>query len=853
MKWLSMFLFLCVFLSVPCITSAAQQRIYLAPDDHTDYMWTGDEAQYKQAFVGTLDYYLNQIDATAADASDYQARWNCDGWLWMWTYQHEKSAGDFNRLINAIATGHISVPLNCLVPAYGGAPLEDVIRGSFYPGRIERQFSIRFPMAVSMENQGIPYGLVSIWSGCGAKYSWKGICNCATRVPDAGNREHDIYWWTGPDGARMLMKWNTLFGSNRSIGGYAEARDPDAAISFASTNSTFKAHYPFDVIGIFGYGWDDLQTQLSIFPSKAKANTTANCKVRVSNEQDFFADFEPNYGAQIPEESCSFGNEWELYSASMAETSASVKRSTEQLRGAEAVASFVTLSLPNFMQGFETARDAAWVAMGKYWDHSWTADSAAISRSERAAWERQLAATIKAYPDLLQSQATSTLGGLIINPGYSRCYYVFNPLSWARTDYADLPLAAPAAFHVIDVASGQDVPAQSVQNGAAIRILATGVPATGFKLFAVLDGTGQRFFNAATISGSVMTNDKYQVNVAARGAIQSLVDLRNNNREYVQSVNGYCLNDLGPASGTISVQEQGPVSTTLVATSSQPLAHTSAITLFRDVDRIEIRNDINENFSNLRMWNFEFNLANAICHHEEIGAVVRAALLADGGQYSPRNARYDYLSLNHFADLSTSSAGMTLSNADCSFMRLGQSTISSLDTQTPSLAVLAGGQVDGSNLGIPNQGGETHFLQRFALRAHGAYSPAESMRFALEHQNPLIASRVTGGTAFRGPVRSLLSISNPQVALWSMKPAEDGANAGLVLRFWNLTSSPQQAIIAFPDYLVASAQSVTHIETPTGTIAPLGQALALSFAPQQIRSIQVKLAAQNSALHWWKY
>ena len=68
-----------------CVTSAGtaaqglQKRIYLAPDDHTDYMWTMDEENYRLAFLEMLDYYLNQIDATAGNPSPYQGRWNCDG------------------------------------------------------------------------------------------------------------------------------------------------------------------------------------------------------------------------------------------------------------------------------------------------------------------------------------------------------------------------------------------------------------------------------------------------------------------------------------------------------------------------------------------------------------------------------------------------------------------------------------------------------------------------------------------------------------------------------------------------------------------------------------------------------
>jgi alpha-mannosidase len=37
----------CILLAASAV--AQQKRIYIAPDDHTDYMWTGDEEAYRQA------------------------------------------------------------------------------------------------------------------------------------------------------------------------------------------------------------------------------------------------------------------------------------------------------------------------------------------------------------------------------------------------------------------------------------------------------------------------------------------------------------------------------------------------------------------------------------------------------------------------------------------------------------------------------------------------------------------------------------------------------------------------------------------------------------------------------------
>ena len=78
--------------------------------------------------------------------------------------------------------------------------------------------------------------------------------------------------------------------------------------------------------------------------------------------------------------------------------------------------------------------------------------------------------------------------------------------------------------------------------------------------------------------------------------------------------------------------------------------------------------------------------------------------------------------------------GVTLSNADLAFMKLGSSDVvdgvSRLGTAAPQISVLAGGQVDGPRLGIPAQGGESWFLQRFGLRTHARFRAVESMRFA---------------------------------------------------------------------------------------------------------------------------
>ncbi len=824
----------------------AQKRIYLAPDDHTDYMWTGDEEEYQNVFLTTIDYYLNQMDVTAESPPPYQARWNADGSLWLWVYQKNRSAAQFQRLINRIKDGHFSVPLNALVLSSGGTPAEAILRGMYYPGLIQRTYDVDFPLAIAMENQTLPYGLASLWAGSGAKYSWKGVCGCSTHVPHLSNREREIYYLGGRDESRVLMKWNSLLlevtDDNTSIGGYAEGRNPEQTINFVTDNTSFASRYPFPIIGIFGKGEDDLMTIDNEFVLAAKRLTNLKRQVIVSNQVDFFKDFETHHGTQLETFAASYGNEWELYSASLSEVSARVKRAIEKLRSAEALATLVSLKNPLFMSKRIAARDQAMLNFGLYYEHNWTADGP-VSRTERANWQRRVEAGITSYVDSLYEDAKTQFGTMIAGNSYYPRFYVFNSLSWTRSDYADFPVSQGKLVHVVDLTTNQSVPSQyvTIDGQLYLRILASAIPPVGYKVFEVRNGAGVIFSNAASINGNVIENAFYRITVSNTGAIISLIDKLRGNREFVRNINGRWANDLGGSGGSLAVENIGAVSVTLRVMSLSPRLHKTRITLIRDSNRIEIRNDIKENFGEILTWGYSFNIDSPDVWHEEVGAIIRAKLLFDGGHYSPRNARYDWLTINHFAAVSTDNAGITLSNADTYYMRLGNSTHTELDTHTAQLNILAGGQVDGENLGIPNQGGDERFLQRFALQTHDKFDQAAAMRFSLEHQNPFVVAAVTGtNPSYNENNHSFLTISDPDILLWALKPAEDGVDHGVVVRVWNQSNSSRHYILKLAPGIL-SGKRTTHIESDIDEAQIANGNLSASLTANQIQTHRLQL------------
>ena len=860
------------------------KRLYIANDDHTDYMWTANEATYDTAFVHMLDYYLRQIDSTKTNPPDFQARFNCDGSYWLRAYQKYRSPAQFNRLIAAIRSGHIGSPLNTLVSCYGAQPTEAVIRGMYYAGQLERAHKLRFPLAEAMENNTLPLGLASIWAGSGAKYSWKGIGGYGSQMTYEyrANRRHQLYRYTGLDSSSVLMKWYAYDGrpnAHTPFGGYAECRliiksvNPTNEIgqiiqkldAFCDTVSTQSA-YPYNVAGAFGYGHDDLDNfTAQPFIEAAKRGTTPSRKVRVSNEEDFFRDVAKSY-PKLPYESVSYGNEWDLYCASMNETTAQVRRSTEKLRAAEALTSLVALKAPAFADHLRPARNLAWESFGMYWEHNWTADGP-VKQSVRATWQNKIQQQLTGYVDSLFTRSVSALGGQLRKAANAR-FYVFNPLSWPRSDIAELAYAGAYPARVIDVSTSKEVPNQLITKAGKrfLRIYAEAIPSVGYNVFEIRSGSPKALPMAATVTGEYIRTARYRVRLSPSGVITELYDSLANSRQLVKPIEGKYVNDLGVTNvnegSPVMVENAGPVSVTLKAVSPVPLPHTVRVTLFANSrnggpSRIEIEDSIQANFTDVKTWAFSFNLQKPTTHHEELGAILTAKKETRGGHYAAQNARLDWQTFNHFADMTEEGAtqrgaaqgyGVTLSNRDCSFFKLGKSTVDSLWEQSSQLSALAGGQVDTKRedkgvLGIFGQNGQAGFLYTFALTTHQTdFEPVAAMKFSLEHQNPLMTGIVTGSRdKYPSPTFSLLNTTDPNLLLWSLKPSEEGINEGLIVRFWNMNSKPTTPVLTVAKP-IRRAWQTTHIETNERPLKPASNQVRVGFAPNQLNTYRLQLA-----------
>ncbi len=836
---------------------AQQKRIYIAPDDHTDYMWTADEETYTQAILSMLDYYIELNEATADQPYPYRSKWNCDGSWWIRVYEENRTEEQFRKLIEQIREGSITAPLNTLESVMGVAPLEAILRDMYYAGSLERKYGIDFPMALNMEDQVLPWGLSSLWAGSGARYSWRGVCSCVTSVRNLDRRENELYWYTGPDGRRVLMKWYSVNPEmiakpnvfRYNLGKYLEADNVPNAIVDLKELLRDTERYPYDAAGAFGMGGDNLQTLRRDFLKIARDSTDTDYQVYISNGLDFFRDIESHYGKSIPSESVSYGStEWGTAMATMAELSASVKRSVEKLRAAELMYAIAATRDPDFCEDLSDARRDAWFACGKFFEHDWTADSPDVSRKQRGDWQRRTAAQLTSYVDTLYDRSLRRLEKSVSGSG-DGSFFVLNPLGWTRSDVCDVPYDGQWPVSVRETVSGRLCLCQKVivDGKPYARFLAEDLPSFGYRCYSFVNEESIPESEITACEDGTAENGRYRISVDRQGNITGIYD-KKLGRELISAIDGLFANDLGRAKrkpavrgNSIRLENEGPVSVTLLARSYFPIKHTSRITLYSGMDRIDVENVIEENFgNNLTTYAFSFNLDNPVVRTEEAGAIVDVRQKSQGGDYADDICRLDWVAMNHFADISSGDCGVVLSNRDALFMKTGHSSIDTLDVATPQIKVLVGGKVNGW-LGIDFQDGDDCFHNNFSLLSYdGGYDPERAMKFSLEHQNPPVVGRAACSGSMPAEY-SLIGIEGEGIVPWCVKPCEDGIEEGLVIRAWNVSGHDASCKVRSGDVRIKSAGTASHIEVPKDKVKVRNGRFEYNFGHDSLETFIVLL------------
>jgi alpha-mannosidase len=820
--------------------NGAAHDLFIMNSNHTDYNWNAPAAEYDAAMLRELDFYLQQITSTASAPSHEQSRYSPDCWWWLYLYEHNRSPQQFQSLIDAMKSGHVTIPLNPMVTLYGALPTEAAIRAGYYPGTIQRRFGVDFRLGEYRENHTIPWGLASIWAGSGLDYAWKGVCGCAQTAP--ARTASEIFVWQGPDDKTLLFKWYNLLGSNRDWGGYSEARDNLSSTSQldAQIERSLSRMPMIPVTGLFGAGWDDVSWESTAVVDAVRsynATSTGNTAV-VSNGIDFFEALE-NAGVvpDLPVLRGGWGNDWDMWPASLAERTARVRRALERLRTAELLAVHAQLQDPAFWAPVRRDIEDGLTSVWKYFEHGWTVIGGGPTLQQMQADKEAWASDIETAVESAISRAEEVIANQFATPAEDRVA-VFNPLGFVRTDVVDL--SGVGGHRVVDVATGTAVPAQvlTVDGHTTLRFVARDVPALGYRVYRLESGSQPAAPAVATVTPAarVIESSDYRIILGERGQITEAVRRSSDGDLQLAGPGGLADLERGQLVDVVA-ENVGPVSATLRMDLSDP-ERSVRVTLFGEVDRVEVDSVIGANLTGLNTYRFHAGLDGADIRFEEVGAIARPGYVSEGGDFL-QGTRASRMTLNHFVSFVGDPGSLVISNWDAFAMQVNDSTDATFDLTGDAVRVVVTEQTPGA--GTSDQGGDRHFRNRFAISGSTEPTdPAQAMRFALAHQNPLHPVRLQPNTTgpLTEPVLEPLSLDLGESVVIAFKPAED-AGAGYVIRFWELGSNSSTVTIGGSALDPVAAWRTTLIETDVESLIPEDDGVTVSLDANEIGAVRL--------------
>lgn len=474
--------------------------VHVVHHSHFDFGYTDPQVDVFAAQRSYIDSALDLVDRTADWPEAARFRWNAEA-LWAVTdWLDHRPPGQVQRLLDAVAGGSIglsAMPYNLHTDVCSTDELHELLRDA---RRLKEDLGISFTSAMQTDVPGQVAGLPDALSGLGVRslavaHNWAGR---SEPLRNGGLDLPRLFRWRSLSGAEVLV-WMTdsphgLAYLEGSMIGFGDAYDTvDRYLPAYLTNLSSRG-FPYPV-GIFGghgetferaepYPWDVVHIRALGFmgdngPARTLLSeivrewndTWESPRLRVSRNEDFFADAEARYGTELETFEGDWGDWWvegvgsaavPMAQTRVAQAAVTDARSLSQLSrwlGGEAVAT--------------EAADAASVydAVSMFNEHtwgagnSWTHGDSGFDSGERQ-WQWKVAQAHIGHQRATESveKALAYLGEAVpAEEAAGLGYVVANPGGRARSGIVRflLPEAAVPLDHdvaLLDVRHGTQVP-----------------------------------------------------------------------------------------------------------------------------------------------------------------------------------------------------------------------------------------------------------------------------------------------------------------------------------------------------------------------------------------------------------
>jgi hypothetical protein len=837
--------------------------VYLLSDLCTDHTWVYDQEEHVRRDDAAITLTEMDLAEALADGpqpqpSHYNLVHTLSAEYFLATY-----ADQADRFFDHVRRGTIT-----LNPIYNMAitcamSLEELIR-QLYPARsLALREGLDIGYANHQETPTIAWAMATVLAESGVGHLVKSIlpyeCPWAARL-----EEPPVFLWEGPDGSRILVRRrNTDYVEGRFV--LQGLRPTNTALHnrILLEYEARGAGYPFDVAALVGcYG--DLDRVGRDKPGLKAATIAAYNdqgwdfpKLIDASHKHFWDAIDAQIASRkidLPVSRGDYGAAWDAWPACLAYDAAGWRRAQERAATADKLAAIASCLDPTWLTDRQDALANGWQHLTYLADHAWNGANDA-NRALNARLRRRWQTTANACFDAVIADGLKTLATNVPGGDGSRTL-VFNGLGWERDGV--VRLEGVEGTVVTDVATGEVVPTQIIEDEgrSVLAFEARRVPAVGYRTYAISSAPALTAPSPWQAGPDFLEGPFYRVEISpVTGGISSLYD-KVRGRELVDRASPYHLNQClyrsdgiehTPQKASIALGPTGPVLAELHVRASlkNTNLHTT-ITLYSNIDRVDIRNELRKRPTCERQevdFAFPFAVPDRRYRFEAPGAVVEA-----GGDQLPGSGQA-VTAVRHFVDVANDDFGVTLSQADSFLVEFGHRTTledpRQPDPSNSTLLALALDNVIDWDESIRDQAGIDHFVFRYALRGHhGGLDLVTAVRFGWEDNNELLAVPLAAGEDGHLPAGShaFVAVEPKGAILTTLKVAEDD---GIVARLWECSGQTTAATIDISGLSstrrLENAWQTDLLERDTAELAVTDERITLPLKARGIATARIAL------------
>lgn len=526
--------------SVPFeIAPERRWTLFVAPAVHTDIGYTDLQENVYQRHLANTARALEAAKTTPGFRWNLETTFQAD----LWSSRNPARKAELEGRLKSGVFGVQGMFLNMLTGLCSG---EEMLR-VFRPAQdLGTRIGFKPKLAAVTDVPSTVGTMPTLLADCGYRYFIDAVNQ--DRGPVFAHADqamhHSPFWWVGPDGQRVIALFTFGYGQGGGLGfrgslAEVERLVPDWLRGFE------QRKYVYDDVLAYGMFSDNEAMDPAYATIAREWNTRySSPRIVIGSAEEFFADVERKYGADLPVFKGDMGSYWEDGAGSSAYETALTREARTKLENSTRLLGLAAARGNGATPAAAAA--AAWRNILFYDEHTWGA-AGSIWQPEAEQTVKQWAVKAQFALDALKQGSRiaagatpEALGITGKQPGGSGVV-VTNALSWPRDITCSIsPAGGGLGMKLVDAQSGAAVPVQRV--GSRWLFVARSVPALGWRSYRLEAGSspaGGDLLRPGSEPGT-WSSDRFTIAIdPVSGGIRSLKDV--GGKEWVNTGSAYTL------------------------------------------------------------------------------------------------------------------------------------------------------------------------------------------------------------------------------------------------------------------------------------------------------------------------